>query len=603
MAIIFLLFVSPSLSQDIAAYDDYFGTEPFLPRKTIYVLSNDKAAKDATLSIVSYTNQTAMVSPPVVNNQAIDIFTPLGFGHDRIVYRICDGTGCDTATLHIGIYIAFAPIAINDVFVVDAPGVLGMQVLKNDLRANASQLTIVEPPSCGDAVVEGSKINYTPYNLSFTVDTLAYEVCKNGECSSAMVFIHCYNPNKKPILTNFNIDLDEDGLWRFSDSQFDAAFNDPDDGDQLTRVKIVSAPSCGALILGQDTLAANRELSVDEINRLIYAPPADFSGLDSLVWNASDGAAYAIAPAKVRIQVRPVNDPPVANDDLGLTMLEDSTIAVYPLENDYDVENDPLKIVSASSAHAAIEVHDDSLVVRPAPDFFGMLTISYQISDGTAFAQATIEIEVVGVDDAPAITDLYIELEEDGEYRFTRGDFENVFSDPEDDGLDGIAILSLPDNGALELNQKAAPLDKVFAPDTVELVFSPAPDFHGKTFFEWKAFAGQNSSNVARAHIQVAPVWEKLTVYEGFSPNGDRFNDKWIIDGIEDYPDNEVKIFNRAGLLVFAIKNYNNETKVWSGETNVYHFNAEKLAPEDVYYYIIQLKEGKSIKGSVALKR
>lgn len=62
------------------------------------------------------------------------------------------------------------------------------------------------------------------------------------------------------------------------------------------------------------------------------------------------------------------------------------------------------------------------------------------------------------------------------------------------------------------------------------------------------------------------------------SPNGDGVNDKWIIDNIDLYPDNEVKIFDKAGRFIFGKKKYDNS---WDGT-----FNGTPLA-ESTYYYII----------------
>lgn len=68
-----------------------------------------------------------------------------------------------------------------------------------------------------------------------------------------------------------------------------------------------------------------------------------------------------------------------------------------------------------------------------------------------------------------------------------------------------------------------------------------------------------------------------------FSPNGDSFNDVWLIDQIDEYPDAEVKIYNRWGKELFQSIGYN---EPWDGV-----FNGEVLAP-GVYYYVIDLKDG-----------
>ena len=58
-----------------------------------------------------------------------------------------------------------------------------------------------------------------------------------------------------------------------------------------------------------------------------------------------------------------------------------------------------------------------------------------------------------------------------------------------------------------------------------------------------------------------------IFIPEGFSPNGDGYNDYFEIIGLENLsPENELIIFNRLGQIVFRINNYKND---WNG-TNSY---------------------------------
>lgn len=79
------------------------------------------------------------------------------------------------------------------------------------------------------------------------------------------------------------------------------------------------------------------------------------------------------------------------------------------------------------------------------------------------------------------------------------------------------------------------------------------------------------------------------------TPNGDGKNDTWIIKDIENYPDNEVMVFDRAGRVVFQTKNYQN---TWTG-----NLSGTTLS-EDTYYYVLTIrKDGKAIiiKGFITL--
>lgn len=64
--------------------------------------------------------------------------------------------------------------------------------------------------------------------------------------------------------------------------------------------------------------------------------------------------------------------------------------------------------------------------------------------------------------------------------------------------------------------------------------------------------------------------------------NGDGVNDVWIIDYLDQYRENEVKLYNRLGEVVFHSLNYNND---WTG------YLGSKPLPEDTYFYIIKLKK------------
>ncbi|RMG87549.1 MAG: hypothetical protein D6714_02145 [Bacteroidetes bacterium] len=72
-------------------------------------------------------------------------------------------------------------------------------------------------------------------------------------------------------------------------------------------------------------------------------------------------------------------------------------------------------------------------------------------------------------------------------------------------------------------------------------------------------------------------------VYDVLTPNDDGQNDVWYIEGIENYPNNTVEVYNRWGNLVWRASGYLN---TWRG-TNT---KGEKL-PAGGYYYILRLNE------------
>jgi gliding motility-associated-like protein len=75
-----------------------------------------------------------------------------------------------------------------------------------------------------------------------------------------------------------------------------------------------------------------------------------------------------------------------------------------------------------------------------------------------------------------------------------------------------------------------------------------------------------------------------LVIPQVLTPNGDGFNDEWIIRNIDLYPDAEVHIFNRWGQEVFTTKNLADNP--WDGRYK------GKLVPTDSYHYILYLNDG-----------
>lgn len=74
------------------------------------------------------------------------------------------------------------------------------------------------------------------------------------------------------------------------------------------------------------------------------------------------------------------------------------------------------------------------------------------------------------------------------------------------------------------------------------------------------------------------------------SPNGDGTNDFLVIDGMEESPNNSLRIFNRYGQKVFEKINYTNEF-YGVANTGTLITNQASGLPEGVYFYLVTLND------------
>ncbi|MFK7982236.1 MAG: gliding motility-associated C-terminal domain-containing protein, partial [Saprospiraceae bacterium] len=147
-----------------------------------------------------------------------------------------------------------------------------------------------------------------------------------------------------------------------------------------------------------------------------------------------------------------------------------------------------------------------------------------------------------------------------------------------------IGIIDLPQNGTTFIN-----------PDN-SVTYAPDNDFCA---VERDSFTYFISNGIERdtATVTVQVLCEDITVYNGFSPNGDGVNDRFTILGIETFPDNEVTVFNRWGNEVFNQRGYTN-SKGWDGTWN------GNLVPDGTYFYVIDKGDGTNpISGYIFLQR
>ena len=185
------------------------------------------------------------------------------------------------------------------------------------------------------------------------------------------------------------------------------------DGDSLT----LDAASIGTFTTtagGSITLAANGNFT--------YTPPANFNGTDTFDYTVSDTNGGTDTQT-LSFNITPVNDDPVAGDDVGVTA-EDTSLVVGSgsglLDNDTDVDGDVLSVTAFSVAGEVgpfvlgvaytiggvgdVTINGDgSYSFVPVADFNGSVPqVTYNIEDGNGgTASSTLDITITPVNDDP----------------------------------------------------------------------------------------------------------------------------------------------------------------------------------------------------------
>ncbi|MFK8265762.1 T9SS type B sorting domain-containing protein [Capnocytophaga cynodegmi] len=147
-----------------------------------------------------------------------------------------------------------------------------------------------------------------------------------------------------------------------------------------------------------------------------------------------------------------------------------------------------------------------------------------------------------------------------------------------------VSVVSDPSRGSVQVNDGGTPNDP--SDDTIN--YTPNPDFVGTDTFVYELCDAAGNCSNATVTIEVVAGGD-IIPYNAISTNDDGSNDIFYIKGIEGYPNNTVRIYNRWGVKVFEAQGYNNTTKVFRGLSNGrVTIEAPEKLPQGTYYYIIE---------------
>lgn len=92
---------------------------------------------------------------------------------------------------------------------------------------------------------------------------------------------------------------------------------------------------------------------------------------------------------------------------------------------------------------------------------------------------------------------------------------------------------------------------------------------------------------------------DEISIPELLTPNGDGKNDILKIEGIDGFPENELKVFNRWGNIIYSASPYENN---WSGEADKALFGGE-VTDGSYFYKFFPTPGSEPITGYIVIKR
>jgi hypothetical protein len=133
---------------------------------------------------------------------------------------------------------------------------------------------------------------------------------------------------------------------------------------------------------------------------IVYDPEPNYSGPDQFVYRCMDASEVGNL-ATVFITVTEENDPPFAMGD-GAATVNGVPVNIFPLANDFDMEMDPLTIISFTQpgvGGGSVQPGpcSSSLVYTPPSDCAGDSTVefTYIVSDGILGAEAMVTVDIL----------------------------------------------------------------------------------------------------------------------------------------------------------------------------------------------------------------
>lgn len=604
--------IAPTYGNENLSIDE----DAFAPATIGSLLTNNFDANADPLTVTSVSG--SVPGTFIVNNTNgfIGYYTSENYcGVDTIVYGVSDGTVVIYDTLFLTINcINDAPDNGNETMTVDEddPATTTVDLLANnpDVDGDVVTMSSYTNPANGVFTDNGNgTFDYTPFPDFCGMDTVFYNVTDGTLTTTDMLIITVNCINDTPIGGNETMIIDEDAAA--TTSQDLLANNSDVDGDVLTTGVFTSTGGGSYVDNGNGTI--------------IYTPDLNYCGVDTITYEVTDGMEVIIDTLFVIVNC--VNDTPTNGNEIVFTDPDVTIPSIDLLANNTDVENDNLAVTSpvfpftTPQGGVIIMNTDGTIAYVPPAGWEGIEVITYDVcDDGLPFECVTDTITfVVSPDsDLDGVVNIF-DLDDDNDG--ISDDDENMTAsnngDTDGDGIpdtldldsDNDGVPDIIEAGGTDTNGDGLVDDYVDAnlngmndeqetnpyplPDTDMLGI---PDFQDPDDDEDGVLTSDeydedengidDDCNINGIPDHLDPESCELMIPQVFTPNFDNVNDFFVINGIFGYLENNLKIFNRWGNLVYEADYYQND---WFGinEKGVELESGE--LPVGTYFYILDL--------------
>ncbi len=462
---------------------DHYSTNEDTAITTGNVLANDTDIDGDQLVIGQYTQPAH--GTVTYNQDGTFTYTPDENynGSDSFAYSVVDAEGVSVeTTVQLTVRpVNDAPVGQNNSYNLDedTPLTTG-NVLADDTDVDGNPLSIpwYTQPEHGTLVYhQDGTFTYTPDANYHGSDAFTYTVIDGqGGSDTVTVQLNIASINDTPVAINNYYNAWEDTPYTTGN----VLSNDSDvDGDALT--------------ITDFTQPAHGRVEYNGNGTFSYTPDPDYHGYDYITYTVADPSG-AVKNATIRINVREINDAPVAAGET-MTLTEDTTVqTLNVLGNDRDVDGDDLSVVDYTQPeHGTITYQNDgTFEYRPDDDYYGNDAFVYTISDGRGgTATATFELTVTPVNDAPRLGSDHFTTDED-----TSVTTINVLANDGDVEGDDITFTDYtqPAHGQVVYHGDGS------------FTYTPEADYHGNDAFTYTVSDGNGATTTGTVRLTVQSV-------------------------------------------------------------------------------------------------